>query len=366
MLFLVDLPAPVHGMSTINQALLTRLQSQNLSISVINTVPSYVANWFHSRWWLPAKILHTFLCLVQLIAYCITHPKDVVYRSVNGGTGQWFDLLYFSVCRLFFMQIYIHHHSFAYLHQHSKRYALINAIAGKKAVHIVLGDAMKQRLVELYDIPEENTRVQSNLACFDFKSDIQQPKQTESLVIGHLANLTFDKGLDTFLDVCYQLHRFGVPFEACIAGPATDQKVKQAIEKAINDIPSVRYIGPLYNEEKRQFYQRLDAFVFPTKYVNEAEPLVLYEAATHGALLIGTQRGCMPQVINKLGGHSFNEHQHLSHDIAQLLGTCLMNGDFSSNQRLGRTQQFESSKSQALNSLASLIGEFKNSYVSGS
>ncbi|HAG97265.1 MAG: hypothetical protein CMK83_09665 [Pseudomonadales bacterium] len=360
MLFLVDLPKPVHGMSTINSLVLDQVQSQNIRCHTINTVPSYAAKLFNTPLWLPLKILHTLVCLLRLIAYGIVHPRCLVYRSVNGGIGQLFDIFYFSICCCFGMKLYIHHHSFSYLNRYSGLFRLINRIAGSNAVHIVLGEDMKDKLVALYHIDHRQIRVQSNLAFFSEQAHPGAATQTDRLVIGHLANLTFDKGLDTFVEVCYALAARNIPFEAHIAGPVSDPNVKAVIHKAQADLEQVSYIGPLYGTDKDQFYQKLDAFIFPTKYVNEAEPLVLYEAAHHGALLIGTQRGCMKKVIASLGGYSLSESPSLSEAIADILSESHTRQVFSASDRQHRAKRFFSTLNHSRQSLNNLITEFSS------
>lgn len=360
MLFLVDLPKPVHGMSTINSLVLNQVQEHNIKCHIINTVPSYAAKTFNTPLWLPLKMVHTLLCLFRLIAYALLHPRSMVYRSVNGGIGQLFDIFYFGICRCFGMKLYIHHHSFSYLNNDSSLFRFINRIAGNKAVHIVLGEDMKDKLSELYGIEQSMIRVQSNLAFFSEQANQQDAAIREGIVIGHLANLTFDKGLDTFIEVCYALADRKIKFEAHIAGPISDPNVKAVIDKALADLKPVNYIGPLYGSEKDAFYQKLDAFIFPTKYVNEAEPLVLYEAAHHGAMLIGTQRGCMKKVIDSLGGYSLSESPSLSDSIADILSESQNKSAFSASDRQLRAKRFFSTLANSRQSLNHLIMEFSS------
>ncbi|MAR92624.1 MAG: hypothetical protein CML06_17345 [Pseudomonadales bacterium] len=367
MLLLIDLPQPVHGMSTVNRAFLEHIRERGVEARVINTVPSYAARYFGSFWWFPVKIIHTIGCLLRLLGYLLVHPRSRVYRSVNGGIGQAFDIFYLAFCRLLGARLYIHHHSYSYINRPSRLFAFINRIAGPRTVHIVLGEDMKLKLSQLYAIPLNRIRVQSNLAFFTMGDRQPETDTKDAIIIGHLANLTFDKGLDTFVEVCYRLAEMKVRFRAYIAGPTQDAQVKALVEQVTQDLPeSVHYIGPLYGEQKDDFYQQLDVFVFPTKYVNEAEPLVLYEAATHGAMLVGTRRGCMQQVIDSLGGHSFQEDESLAASIAGLLQQAQQQQAFAQHQRLARSDRFARVQRAAKQSLNSLVSEFKSSHVSRS
>lgn len=61
--------------------------------------------------------------------------------------------------------------------------------------------------------------------------------------------------------------------------------------------------GAKYGEEKNNFFQEADVFVFPTFYNNECFPLVLLEAMEQGIPCISTEEGGIPSIIedNKTG-----------------------------------------------------------------
>ena len=67
----------------------------------------------------------------------------------------------------------------------------------------------------------------------------------------------------------------GPVHEFRIAGPFEDESIKREFNARAGSLKNIRYFGPLYGAEKEKFFEGLDAFVFPTHYRNEAEPLVL-------------------------------------------------------------------------------------------
>ncbi|MCG3024525.1 glycosyltransferase, partial [Escherichia coli] len=67
----------------------------------------------------------------------------------------------------------------------------------------------------------------------------------------------------------------------------------------------VKYFGPVYGEDKTRFLNDLDVFIFPSRYYNEAEPLVVYEAAASGNYVIGSEVGSMKEAIQKVHGFSY-------------------------------------------------------------
>jgi glycosyltransferase involved in cell wall biosynthesis len=135
------------------------------------------------------------------------------------------------------------------------------------------------------------------------------PSQTSGdLVLGHLSNLTEDKGALRFLNLFAKLRRKGLAVRAHIAGPAKEPKIRDAITALATEFPDAfRWFGPVYGVEKETFYEGVDVFVFPSAYANEAQPLVLLEALAQGAAVLTTDRGCMGCDHSGSPGAVFNE-----------------------------------------------------------
>lgn len=304
LILLMDLPEPVHGMANVNLAVKDYLEREKVDFKVLNTSPSYASRFFMKRPWILIKIIHSFFCVCRFLFVILTSRRKVLYRPINGGLGQIYDVMYFLVARFFFIKIYIHHHSFDYLNSPTLLFRIVSSLAGRGAVHVVLGDRMRRKLIEIYDVNPHCIRVLSNMAYFDGHKK-EKIFFDDKFVIGHLANLCVDKGLLVFIDVCRDLKKKGIIFQAKLAGPFLDARARTMVEDALREFDNLEYMGPVYGDKKNQFYRDLDVFIFPSLYKNEAEPLVLYEAAENGAYVCGTRRGCMEDVIAKLGGDSF-------------------------------------------------------------
>lgn len=357
MLILADMPKPVHGMSNVNKAVLCRLNSKGTQAAVINTVPSYAAALFGGRFWTILKIFHTIYCWIKLIGTLFFSSVQEVYRPINGGSGQVYDLIYIGICRLFKKDIYIHHHSFNYLNSKSKLFELLNFIAGSKAKHIVLGDKMGGILSDLYDIQPEKITILSNVAFFEdtTKEFDDFFLSSHCLVIGHLANLCEEKGVDDFIALCRELKARNVEFIGKIAGPFANKSSEILIRASLDEFDEIEYYGGLYGEDKESFFKSLDAFIFPSKYRNEAEPLVLYEAGQYGVLNIGSRRGCMEDVINDLKGISIEEGPLMVTSMADTLQLQCNSGNFSAQSRSARINAFATAQLKAKSVLDNLF-----------
>lgn len=355
----MDLPAPVHGMSNVNLAVKNFFLKSGMEVKVVNTAPSYAASLFKTRVWFFTKFVHTLFCAVKLFLLLLFSKNAVVYRPINGGKGQVYDIVYLLVSRMFVKNIYIHHHSFDYLNEFSWLFKILHKVAGDNAVHIVLGERMSSKLSSIYQIEVSNVRVVSNLAYFD-KEVVLNFDAREELVIGHLANLCVEKGVSVFIDICRELNRREVIFRALIAGPFADGEAEKVVKLGLSELPNLEYLGPVYGDSKSNFYGSIDVFVFPSMYRNEAEPLVLYEAAQYGAYVCGTRRGCMYDVISKLGGYSVEERDGLVSDLVDNIFTLYTKGSFSPSYREHFVAEFSSEQAKAKEALLGIFEEMES------
>jgi glycosyltransferase involved in cell wall biosynthesis len=107
------------------------------------------------------------------------------------------------------------------------------------------------------------------------------------VVVGHLANKSWDKGTVDLLDACEALRARGASFRLVLAGtemPSFTERWARvtAREQIVN-------LGPLSDEERRDFYAAIDVFALPS-YVESfgVSPL---EAALNGAAVLAYNLG---------------------------------------------------------------------------
>lgn len=367
-LFLVDMPKPTHGMSSINQQMWLRCQQQQVDARLINTVPSFAAALFHTRWWFVVKLFYSVTVFFRLLLCLVFHRPVLVYRSLNGGIGQVFDLCFLLLLRCSRAQVVLHHHSFSYLRQPSALFRLVLRLLKPDDRHLVLGASMASQLGKLYQVPSQSIFIISNLSFFTANSHpldtVQHSHHVNAppLKVGHLANLSFEKGLREFVDVVIALHQSGVATQAVLAGPYSSPEVADYVMTQTTIYPFIQSIGPVYDAEKKHFFADLDLFLFPSKYVNEAEPLVLFEAAQQGLLLAGTDRGCMAEQINLFGGFCFTEATSAI-DIAKHIAVMNDTGLFDIERKIARQLIFSTFQAQSQQRLQQVINYIKEGYV---
>jgi glycosyltransferase involved in cell wall biosynthesis len=290
--FAGPLPPPVHGFSSICAMMLDLLKAR-MPVAVFNRAPGPRPKAIGA--------LHQLITAVNYLTTCIGKRDTALYLALSGGRGQFIDLLYVLISKLFRRPIYIHHHSYTYINTPSRLNRCLFALV-RKENHIVLTPKMGLLLNRAYGLDSAVLRVVSNAAFYRWEEACQvQANESAPLQLGFLSNITFEKGIVEFFDVLAALNRRGIEYRAHIAGPVAPE-TRQRFERLLESSAHVHYAGPLYGEDKERFYRQLDIFLFPTRYANEAEPLVIYEAMRHGVHVMACDRGSIAEMLRAGAG----------------------------------------------------------------
>lgn len=296
MIYLVSLPNPVHGMSVVNESVVRDFaESDDL---ILNLVPSVFANYFPSKAWVLLKSLWQVRCLL-LYTLALARGHRRVYFSIAGGSGQIFDVVYAGLGWVVGADFIVHHHSYAYIRRPTFLSKwLIRILRNHK--HIVLADEMKAGLSG-YGVAIDDIHVFSNTTFIDMDEPVEERPENDCLNCLFLSNVTIEKGVMTFIEACSALAG-KTRVKAVIAGPISDSGLKVAIERLCNEQEHLSWVGPVYGVEKKKLFLAADVFLFPSSYANEAEPLVVHEAAQAGCMLVTSDVGCLPSVVGRYGG----------------------------------------------------------------
>jgi glycosyltransferase involved in cell wall biosynthesis len=221
--------------------------------------------------------------------------------SVSGGAGQAYEAVFAALARLHRMRCFLHHHSYAYLGKASRLTAILVALAGPSAIHVCLSAGMAGRLRRLYPATGQQ-RVVSNLGWLK-QAGGENPSPKRALAtVGFLGNISAEKGVFDFLEVAAALEKGAVPVECKFAGPFQDARTERLVRDALRTLAHTRYVGPKYGDAKAAFFRDIDVLLFPTRYENEAEPLIVLEAMMHGVPVIAYERGCIGEMLAPGGG----------------------------------------------------------------
>jgi glycosyltransferase involved in cell wall biosynthesis len=287
-------PPPVLGMSEINAALRERLERMGRTPRVIDLAAPSLGR---AGWVRLARTMRVANGLQQFLR-ARTLPGDTFYMSVSGGLGQVYELAFLTLARMRRLQCFLHHHSYAYLERPSFVSRWLVAIAGSRTLHIALSPGMAALLSRVYPVASNVVSLSNAALLLGVSQGLVTPRDSLS-TIGYLGNITAEKGVFDFLEIAAATERAGHASRAIIAGPCQDRETEQRVRSQVGQLRAARYVGPTYGDAKVAFFREIDVLLFPTRYVNEAEPLTIHEALMHGVPVIAFGRGAIPEILTR-------------------------------------------------------------------
>lgn len=311
MIFIGPFPKPVHGQSLATQSMYEFFLQVGFALKKVDV----------SATGLKKVIMHIYAFFIILFS-----AKTSVYISLNSNNGLILSVLLVLAVRLKGSSLYLHYHAYDHIRRQSKVLYWLTKLAGKNACHIVLGETMARDLRKCTDF-ELDTCIVNNSKLIQLNSSAEK-QRSKFIKIGHLSNLTKEKGLTDSIDTAIYLKDF-FPVKLYLAGPATSEYVQKEIGRAKDALgENLEYLGPLYGEDKDKFYSDIDYFIFPSQYKNEAEPLVVLEALSAGVPIIASRIGCIADDIGQSGGISLTIDEHFKSNVKNYLNQIEKNNGY--------------------------------------
>jgi glycosyltransferase involved in cell wall biosynthesis len=250
---------------------------------------------------------------------------EAVYMAIDGGAGIYYQILLISVARILTVPLLLHHHSFSYLTRYRRRAAVLFSLSGSHSAHVALCDRMAALMHEHYK-PSGEVVVSSNMALLATENKWQQSRDEAppagDLIVGHLSNLSAEKGLSLVLASFRYMADQLPDLKFRLAGSCSDPRGLEDIRSCAGALgEAFEYRGGISPSEVPGFLRSIDLFIFPSRYVNEAEPLVVAEAMLCGARVVALDVGCLRAQVG-LNGVVVSEesrwYEALSEELGQL------------------------------------------------
>jgi glycosyltransferase involved in cell wall biosynthesis len=229
-----------------------------------------------------------------------------LYMPLNAGGAMYYNIAAALVARARGWRTVVHHHVYLYLRNYDWRVRVLDRLLGSRGMHLALCPDMRRRLIELYGAKTPCAYLPSTIVgsldggdSAPTGAEVRAPRR-----LGHISNLTEAKGALLAIRTFAQLRAEGHDVEMILAGPSTEPAVDRAIEDAQRAFGvSFDYRGPVYGEEKKQFFQDIDVLLFPSTFRMEAQPIVLSEAFAFGKPALAIAISCVPSLIGPAAWH---------------------------------------------------------------
>lgn len=295
-LFIVQLPPPVHGAAYMNQAIVkSDLVNQSfdcriLELRFVEEIREIGKFSFGKTW----QMLVIFLKLLFILIRW--RPQLIYYTLAPTGAAFYRDAIYITLAKCFGVKIVYHLHGVG-IGPGAAASGMKKKVARfifRNCYIISLAKVLQSDISGLYTGPEPF--IQSN-SIPDYNFPEAAPNSVPIFLF--LSNLIKDKGIYTFLESLRILREKKVVFKAFIVGAPMDvsiEEVKDILAKyGLTGIAEVT--GPLYGEQKLQMISNSSALVTPTK--NDTYPLVILEAMQAGKAVVASNIGAISEMIDE-------------------------------------------------------------------
>ena len=271
------------------------------SITRTTVLNTSVGAFAHDRTFLYhiKRILKTLVCSTKIV-FNSMHSKKVIYIVPDGGLGLLYTILYSCVSLICRFKVIFHHRTFLYIDHKNKLMNFSCKLLGDRLSHIFLSEGMRDGFSRNYSLGAG--AIISDNARFVNPESIDK-SISDGIILGYLSNLCDEKGFYEVLDTYSRLRSFNINVRLIIAGAPVNESVKADLDKFLEMYgASVDYLGHIEGEKKADFYRSINYFLFPTKFKQEAQPNVVYEAMSKSCVCICWGRACVPEMYSVKSG----------------------------------------------------------------
>lgn len=293
-LYFVQLPPPVHGVSTINNYIVNSeyinsdFEVQTLQIKFSDKI-SELQNVTI------VKLIKAFVLAFRLIVKIICFKPHFIYFSIMPvGKGFVRDFIYVFIIKHFNVKVIYHLHNQGIIKaENSIILKKMYQFTFNNSIIIHLSESLMEKEVGFLYLSNTDKYIVNNGVEIIDKVALKNVKTKLTLL--YLSNLFPEKGLNYLIEAINILNEKNYNFNLNIIGSMRD---KQSINDIIqnNKSGNISYIGEVYNSEKYNYYLNADIFIHPT--TNDSFPLVILDAMQFGLPVISTNEGAIPEIIN--------------------------------------------------------------------
>ena len=298
-LYFVQLPPPVHGVSIINEIVFNnKIINQDFEKKLVEIKFSEKID--ELRKFSLLKLWIFFKTMFQLKFTLLKFKPDLVYFSIMSvGTGFLRDALFALIIKSFGKKIIFHLHNRGIPYYNKKfLYHLLYKAVFKNSTIIHLSNKLLETEIRPLAIKGVKIYIVSNtIKPHETSLRIYNNKK---LSILFLSNYFPEKGLLLLLKaIKIMKNKYPqIRLNAYGASQSEDEDLEYMSFIKMNNLEDSIFIhGPVYGNEKKKVFEENDLFVFPSYFREECFPLSILEAMNAKMPIIATRIGAIPEMI---------------------------------------------------------------------
>jgi glycosyltransferase involved in cell wall biosynthesis len=298
-LYFIQLPPPVHGVSALNQIIVSNpVINEMHSTEIVELLFSYSLTSI--RVYNVAKIVRFFNVFFSLRRKLKKYKPDLVYFSfMPVGPGFFRDFIFLLLIRQYKTHIILHLNNRG-INKHSEKplYHFLYRYTFLKVSVIHVSEGLMNEELRNYPIPENRKFVLNN-TCERIKGIMSKLRET-GINILFLSNIFPEKGIFISLEAFRQISANRSDIRLHIYGQTLRVKyVEQIMEYiTLNGLSQkVFYHGPADQQKKLEAFSMADIYIFPSCFSEECMPLSLLEAMQAGLPVVASGIGAIPEMI---------------------------------------------------------------------
>ncbi len=298
-LYFVQLPPPVHGVSMLNQYITTsQVLNKGFDTRILRIHFSNSIEELRRKSLL--KIFSGLKLLVKLALMMKTFKPDLVYFSVMPvGIGFLRDFIYIFILKMYDAKLIFHLNNRGVPHYYRKwiwRKMYQYAFGNVSVIHV--SPNLLRSEIDILRLKNTFTYVVANTTSdFKIRKKLNHP---DFPVVLFISNLFQEKGLQVLLESLLKVRKTIPGVRLKIYGASRGKWEDRLYREFVSHHGMSDYVefnGPVYNHNKIRAFESADIFVFPSYFEEECFPLSILEAMQAALPIIATRIGAIPEMI---------------------------------------------------------------------
>ncbi len=365
-LFLVQLPPPVHGASLMNTFINTSalinnpFSTKHINISAANELADI--GKLRKR-----KIFNFLGMYFKVLKELMVNRPNLVYLTISPtGAAFYKDAIFAQMVKLFKVKIVYHLHGqgiYKVINSSKNKYRIYKYVF-KSADIIILSKMLLFDIIKVRDVSKNvfilPNGIPKSVITFPERNHNGSPKEIRIL---YLSNYIPAKGallaLKAFHSILMQSNK-PVSFE--LFGGISNQAYFDSIKDYVRENKLEAHVSinsGIYGEEKIRKMETCDIFLFPSRF--ECFPLSIIEAMMCGLCIVSTAVGAIPELVLENNCGLLSKPEDLE-ELTSILSMIVENDDLREKYSKNSLKSFEDKYQMEAfeNSLINIINKTQN------